>query len=83
MDKFLELSFRNYCRNDKDSFTTDYESVFEPFITKLKALLSSEVCGELEEMLNDCMTDAMSIAGVAGMQLAINVLNGTDKQPIE
>jgi NTP pyrophosphatase (non-canonical NTP hydrolase) len=83
MNKFLELSFRNYCRNDKDGFTNEYEAVFEPFTTKLNKLLSKELCGELEELLGDCMTDAMCLAGVAGMQLAINVLDGTDKQPIE
>jgi hypothetical protein len=83
MDKFLELSFRNYCRNEKDSFLADYEKSYEPFLLELQKLLSKGKYEELEEILVDCYTEAMNIAGVAGMQLAINVLNGTDPQSIE
>lgn len=83
MNKFLELSFRNYLRNDKDHFISDYEKCFEPFKARLTTLFSKELCDELEELLDDCKTDALYVAGVAGMQLAINVLNGTDEQPIE
>jgi hypothetical protein len=62
---------------------SDYESTFEPFTTKLKKLFSKELCDELDDLLTDCMTNALYKSGVAGMQLAINVLNGTDKQKIE
>jgi hypothetical protein len=83
MNRFLELSFRNYCRNGKDDFMHEYEDAFEPFLKELRKILNPELCAELEDLLSDCKTEAMNIAGVAGMQLAINVLNGTDKQPIE
>jgi hypothetical protein len=83
MDKFLELSFRNYVRNEHDSFPRDYQDAFEPFVEQLYKVLSKEVGSDLEDLLIDCYTNAMYLAGVAGMQLAINVLNGTDIQTID
>lgn len=82
MDKFLELSFMNHIRNN-DNLITPYEDCFKPIMEFARERLSEKVCDELEELLADCYTDALHIAGVMGMELSIGVMNGTIKQVIE
>lgn len=82
MNSFLELSFRNHIRNN-DSLLEPYEKIFEPIMENLRERLSTKVCDEIEESLNDCMTEALYVAGVLGMELAIGVMNGTIQQRIE
>lgn len=82
MNKFLELSFRNHIRNN-DNLLEPYEKIFEPIMENLRERLSTKACDEIEEQLNDCMTEALYVAGVIGMELAIGVINGTIQQRIE
>lgn len=82
MDKFLELSFRNHLRNH-DEIETNIENCFVPVTDALRERLSKKACDDIEEILLYCWTDAMIIAGVTGMELAIGVMNGTIKQKIE
>ena len=81
MDKFLELSFINHIRNN-ENLLTPYEDCFKPVIEFVRERLSAKACDELEELLNDCITDGLHIAGVVGMELAIGVINGEIKQVI-
>lgn len=81
-NQFLELSFRNHIRNN-NKLTAGYEEIFEPIMESLRDKFSEKVCDELEELLSECMTDALYYAGVAGMELAIGVINGTIQQVIE
>lgn len=82
MNKFYELSFANHIRNN-DDLITHYEYCFKPVKEFVRERLSTKACDELEELLNDCLTDGLHIAGVIGMELAIGVTNGTIKQIIE
>lgn len=82
MNKFYELSFTNHIRNN-ESLIEPYDKCFEPIIAFVRERLSKKACDELEELLTDCYTDALHIAGVIGMELAIGVTNGTIKQVIE
>jgi hypothetical protein len=72
MDKFLDLAFSTQILD-----TEDFETYFEPFLTKLKGLLSDEMYGEFEEELNDCVTDCVHHFGVQGMKLAIGIIDGS------
>lgn len=82
MNSFLELSFRNHIRNN-DNLLEPYEKIFEPIMENLRERLSTKVCDEIEESLNDCIAEALYVAGVLGMELAIGVMNGTIQQRIE
>ena len=82
MDKFLELSFINHLRNH-DEIGLQIEKCFEPVLDALRERLSKKACDDIEEILSDCKTDAVYLAGVTGMELAIGVMNGTIKQKIE
>ena len=82
MDKFLKLSFINQLRNN-DEIASEIEKCYEPVIEALRETLSERKCAEIEELLSDCQCEAMDIAGVTGMELAIGVINGTIKQCIE
>lgn len=82
MNKFLELSFMNHIRNN-DDLVTPYENCFKPVMEFARERLSEKACDELEELLTDCYTEGLHIAGVMGMELAIGVTNGTIKQVIE
>lgn len=81
MDKFLELSFMNYIRNDEE-VPAKFDEIFQPFIDRLDSLLSNQLSDELQTMLVGIYADAMRIAGVAGMKLAIGVIDGSIKQVI-
>lgn len=81
-NQFLELSFRNHMRNN-DNLLEPYEKIFEPIMENLREKLSEKACDEIEELLSDCTTEALYVAGVLGMELAIGVMNGTIKQVIE
>ena len=82
MNKFLELSFMNHIRNN-DNLVASYENCFNAVMDFARERLSEKACDELEELLADCYTDGLHIAGVMGMELAIGVANGTIKQVIE
>jgi hypothetical protein len=82
MNKFLELSFINHIRNN-DDLITPYENCFNPIMEFVRERLSEKACDELQELLADCYTEGLHIAGVLGMGLAIGVTNGTIKQVIE
>lgn len=82
MNKFLELSFMNHIRNN-DNLVAPYEDCFKPVMEFARERLSEKACDELEELLTDCYTEGLHIAGVTGMELAIGVTNGTIKQVIE
>lgn len=82
MNKFLELSFINHIRNN-DNLSIAYDKCFEPLEEKLREILSDKNCAELEDILADCACNAMRLAGVTGMELAIGVMDGTIKQTIE
>ena len=82
MNKFYELSFINHIRNN-DDLIAPYEECFNPIMEFAKERLSQKACDELQEILFDCFTDALHIAGVIGMELAIGVTNGTIRQVIQ
>lgn len=82
MDNFLKLSFVNHLRNH-DEIALGIEKCYEPVIEALRETLSERKCEEIEELLAECYVEAMDIAGVTGMELAIGVINGTIKQCIE
>ena len=82
MNQFLDLSFTNHMRNH-DELRKPYEDCFNPLVERLEKIFSKEMYEELEETLSDCMCEALHIAGVMGMELAIGVMNGTIKQTIE
>lgn len=82
MNKFLELAFVNKVRND-DDFTRKIDECYEPVLEALRERLSEKACSEIEDILSDCQNEAMYLAGVSGMELAIGVMNGTIKQTIE
>lgn len=82
MNQFLDLSFTNHLRNH-DELREPYENCFNPMVEKLKKLFSKEKCDEFTEVLFDCANEALHVAGVMGMELAIGVMNGTIKQCIE
>lgn len=82
MNKFLELAFANQVRND-DEFGTQIDECFKPVLNALKERLSTKACSEIEDILSDCYNDAIYLAGVTGMELAIGVMDGTIKQTIK
>ena len=81
MNKFLELSFMNHIRNN-DDLVAPYEDCFKPIMEFARERLSEKACDELEELLADCYTEGLHVAGTAGMELAIGVMNGTIQQHI-
>ena len=79
MDKFLELSFRNhYLQNEE--IAGEYEELLKPLIQFVEERLSKQACDDFYDIFMDCATDAFTYAGVAGMELAIGVMNGTIQQ---
>ena len=78
MDKFLELALVNYIRNH-DEISDKIDKCYDTLVDELRKLLSKDVCDNLE----DCQSNAMYLAGLAGMELAIGVMNGTIEQKIE
>lgn len=80
MNKFLELSFKNHVLGG--NLALDYEKCFEPLVEFVKERLSEKVSDEFEELCMDCTTEALWIAGVMGMELAIGVINGTIEQEV-
>lgn len=82
MDKFLELALVNYIRN-YDEISDKIDKCYDTLVGELRKLLSKDVCDNLEDILGDCQSNAMYLAGLAGMELAIGVMNGTIEQKIE
>ena len=69
-------------RNNEE-IGVQYSDCFEPVTQTITELLSEKVADEVIEELSDCMSKALYVAGVSGMELAIGVMNGTIKQTIE
>lgn len=82
MNKFFELSFTNHIRNN-DDLSLAFDKCYEPLVEKLREILSDRNCTELEDILSDCSCNALHLAGVVGMELAVGVMNGTIEQTIE
>ncbi len=82
MNKFFELSFINHIRNN-DDLSLAFDKCYEPLVEKPREILSDRNCAELEDILSDCSCNALHLAGVVGMELAIGVMNGTIEQTIE
>lgn len=82
MNKFLELSFRNHIRNN-EKIADEFYSKLEPILDEMRKYLSEDIACEIENLFLDLASDALEIAGVAGMELAIGVIEGTINQVIE
>lgn len=82
MDKFLELSFRNHIRNN-EHIADEFYAKLEPILDEMRKYLSEDIACEIENLFLDLAPDALEIAGVSGMELAIGVMNGTIEQRIE
>lgn len=75
MEKFLDIVYTNQIANSKDG--DKYYEIFNPLLEKLKELLSEKLYEELEEVFNDCAVDNNRFYAIAGMKLAIGVMDGT------
>lgn len=75
MDKFLDIVYTNQISDSKDGDM--YYEFFRPLLDKLKDLVSEKVYNELEEMFNNCATENNRFYAIAGMKLAIGVMDGT------
>lgn len=76
MDNFLEV----VCANQIMATTEQgdkYIEIFEPFMNKLKDIVSDKVYSELKETFNGCVAENNSFYAVSGMKLAIGIMNGT------
>lgn len=76
MDNFLEI----VCANQIMATTEQgdkYIEIFEPFMNKLKDIVSDKVYSELKETFNSCVAENNSFYAVSGMKLAIGIMNGT------
>lgn len=76
MDNFLEV----VCANQIMATTEQgdkYIEIFEPFMNKLKDIVSDKVYSELKETFNSCVVENNSFYAVSGMKLAIGIMNGT------
>ena len=75
MDKFLEIVYSNQLADsDKGD---QYQSIYKPFMDKLKGIVSKEIYSELEELFNNCSIENNSFYAVEGMKLAIGIMDGT------
>lgn len=75
MDKFLDIVYTNQISDSKDGDM--YYEFFRPLLDKLKDLVSEKVYNELEEMFNNCAAENNRFYAIAGMKLAIGVMDGT------
>ena len=76
MDKFLDIICANQIMSTKEQ-GDKYIEFFEPFMSKLKDIVSEKVYSELEEMFSSCVVENNSFYAVAGMKLAIGVIDDT------
>ena len=75
MDKFLESICTNQIMSSKQG--DKYSELLEPFMSKLKEIVSDKVYCELEEKFNNCMIENNTYYAVAGMKMAVGILDGT------
>ena len=76
MDKFLEIVCDNQIMATAEQ-GDKYIEIFEPFMNKLKDIVSDKVYSELEETFNSCTAENNSFYAVSGMNLAIGIMNGS------
>lgn len=76
MDNFLEIVCTNQIMSTAEQ-GDKYMELFEPFMSKLKDIVSDKVYSELEDVFNSCAVESNNFYAVAGMKLAIGIINGT------
>lgn len=75
MDRFLEIVYSNQLSNSEKGIM--YQQFYEPFMDKIKGIVSKEIYDELEELFNDCSADNNRFYAVEGMKLAIGIMDGS------
>lgn len=76
MTNFFKIIFDNYLNTkDGEKLVLKIDETFDPFLDKLKEVVSAEKVTELEESLMDCYAEAITIASVKGMELATKIMN--------
>ena len=75
MEKFLQIVYTNQIEMTETG--DEYFKIFEPFMDRLKELLSESLYQELEELFNTCAVQSNSFYAVTGMKLAIGIMDGT------
>ena len=76
MDKFLDIICANQIMSTKEQ-GDKYIEFFEPFMSKLKDIVSEKVYSELEEMFSSCVVENNSFYAAAVMKIAIVVIDDT------
>lgn len=76
MDNFLEIVCANQIMATAEQ-GDKYIEIFEPFMNKLKDIVSDKVYSELKETFNCCVAENNSFYAVSGMKLAIGIMNRT------
>lgn len=72
MDKFLEILCSNQLQNDNSC-----DDIFRPFENALRKIVSDNLFDELMELFTECMAKNNDYYALAGMKLAIGILDGT------
>lgn len=75
MKEFLQIVYTNQIENTETG--DEYFKIFEPFMDRLKEILSDSLYEELEELFNTCATQNNRFYAVTGMKLAIGIMDGT------
>lgn len=75
MEKFLEIVYESQV--SCESTNNSYQECFAPLQERLKSLLSESLYIEIEEILCSCATEYGTFHATKGMELAIEVMNGT------
>ena len=75
MNKFLEIVYASQIADEEQG--GKWREFFEPLMERLKGIVSESVYDELLELLIDCTTDSNRFYAVAGMKLAIGIMDGT------
>lgn len=75
MKEFLQIVYTNQI--EKTETGDEYFKIFEPFMDRLKEILSDSLYKELEELFNTCAAQNNSFYAVTGMELAIGIMDGT------
>ena len=73
MDEFLKVVYNahieTYGISDKS-----YDELCKPFLDRLKDIVSPKIYEELEELFIQCNIDNILYFGVAGMKLAMDII---------
>lgn len=80
---FYEQILRVIILRNNEDIGWKIEKMFDPVMEYVRERMSAQFCDELDMLLTDCYGDAVTYAGVTGMELAIGVTNGTIQQTIE